>query len=205
MKYITHSHRNAENLFNTDNRYPDLYNEIILSIKSISDNDLISTYNSNIRNNKKSLSESINDLLRKKLTNYGWNAESSIFSDPSYKNARDNRRWRLDFSKDEIAVEVAFNHGEAIAWNLIKPVLSSELNHVQKDVQTSAGVIICATEKLKKAGNFDGAVGTYEKYLRYLVPMQQMLPTPLLIIGLQAPDSFVIDKKTKKIVMLEKE
>ena len=30
------------------------------------------------------------------------------------------RRWRLDFAKESISLEVAFNHGEAIAWNLLK-------------------------------------------------------------------------------------
>ena len=103
--------------------------------------------------------------------------------------------------KEKISVEVAFNHGEAIAWNLIKPVLASELNHVAKDIQTSAGIIICATNGMKKAGNFDSAVGSYEKFLRYLLPLQNMLPTPILIIGLDAPDSFHVDKTSRQIVM----
>lgn len=107
-----------------------------------------------------------------------------------------------NFAKDEISVEVAFNHGEAIAWNLIKPVLASELNHIEKDIQTSAGIIICATEEMKTAGNFDGAVGTYEKFIRYLIPMQDMLPTPILLIGLKKPDSFIVDKHSKQTVML---
>lgn len=88
-----------------------------------------------------------------------------------------------------------------IAWNLIKPVLASELNHVAKDIQTSAGIIICATNGMKKAGNFDSAVGSYEKFLRYLLPLQNMLPTPILIIGLDAPDSFHVDKTSRQIVM----
>jgi len=47
-------------------------------------------------------------------------------------------------------VEVAFNHGEATAWNLIKPVLASELNHVEKVIPTQAGVFITCTEALAK-------------------------------------------------------
>ena len=60
---------------------------------------------------------------------------------------------------------MAFNHQEATAHNIMKPVLASELNHVQKDIQTELGVIIVATESLKKGGNFDSAIGTFEKFI----------------------------------------
>ncbi len=201
MNYITYDHRHAQNLFNTDATYIELFNEVIEVLASISDEDLIVAYNANPRENKKSLSETINSLIKEKLIEKGWSAESAIFSDPTYANARDNKRWRLDFAKNEISIEVAFNHGEAIAWNLIKPVLASELNHVAKEIQTSAGIIICATDAMKRAGNFDGAVGSYEKFLRYLQPLQNMLPTPILIIGLTAPETFHIDRTSKQVVL----
>lgn len=203
MRYRIHEHRHALNLFTTDAEFAPLYQEIINVLNSINDSDIIAEYNANGRENIKSLSEPINTLIRNRLCALGWQAESAIFSDPAYAEARDKKRWRLDFAKDNIAVEVAFNHGEAIAWNLIKPVLASELNHVAKDIQTAAGVIICATNAMKKAGNFDGAVGSYEKFMRYLLPLQNMLPTPILIIGLEPPENFHIDKNTRQIVMHE--
>ena len=189
MRYQIHEHRHALNLFTTDQEFVPLYQEIVDVLDGISDEDVIAEYNANHRENIKSLSEPINALIRRRLSASGWRAESAIFSDPAYADARDKKRWRLDFAKEKISVEVAFNHGEAIAWNLIKPVLASELNHVAKDIQTSAGIIICATNGMKKAGNFDSAVGSYEKFLRYLLPLQNMLPTPILIIGLDAPDT----------------
>ena len=201
MRYITHDHRHAQNLFETDTGFIPLYNEVVEVITSISDEDLIQNYQISVRENKKSLSETINKLIKEKLTARGWTAESAIFSDPSYANGKDKKRWRVDFAKDEITIEVAFNHGEAIAWNLIKPVLASELNHVAKEIQSSAGIIICATDSMKKAGNFDSAVGSYEKILRYLMPLQNMLTTPIQIIGLLPPDSFYIDKDTKQVVI----
>lgn len=202
MDFVTHEHRHSLNLFTTSEPYITLYEEIKSVLQGISDAELIDMYNQNTRDNKKSLSESINKIIKQELTEKGWTDESPIFSDPNYSNARDKKRWRLDFAKEEISIEVAFNHGEAIAWNLIKPVLASELNHVNKAIQTSAGIIICATEEMKKAGNFDGAVGTYEKFIRYLIPMQNMLPTPILLIGLKAPETFKIDHNSKQVVML---
>lgn len=200
MRYTIHDHRFAQNLFETDPQFSLLYAEVLNVIETISDDDLIENYEHNERENKKSLSQTINELISEKLVANGWNAESAIFSDPSYANGHDKKRWRVDFAKDEITIEVAFNHGEAIAWNLIKPVLASELNHVAKEIQTRAGIIICATDAMKKAGNFDSAVGSYEKFLRYLMPLQNILVSPMLIIGLLPPESFHIDKTTRQVV-----
>lgn len=200
MRYIFHDHRHAHNLFTTDPQYISLFREVVDVLEGITDDDLMKAYEASTRESKKSLSEMINHLIKEGLVLRGWKSESAIFSDPAYINCQDNKRWRLDFAKDQISVEVAFNHGEAIAWNLIKPVLASELNHVAKDIQTSAGIIICATEEMKKAGNFDNAVGSYEKFLRYLLPLQNILSTPILIVGLLEPQTFHIDKATRRVV-----
>jgi len=126
-----------------------------------------------------------------KLVKLGWNEESLIFQDDEYSG----NRWRLDFAKDNISLEVAFNHGEAIAWNLIKPVLASELNHVKKEIDTEIAIIICATKSLKDDGGFDGAIGEYEKFLTYLNPLRDVLTVPMVIIGLEAPETFKIEHK----------
>jgi hypothetical protein len=55
------------------------------------------------------------------------------------------------------------------------------------------GVIIFATEEMKIAGGFDSAVGTYKKAVDYLKPLQNQLSCPLVIIGLEPPDSFRVE------------
>ena len=79
---------------------------------------------------------------------------------------------------------------------MIKPVLSSELNHVSKAMQTEIGIVIAATDEMKTAGGFDKAVGSYEKYCEYLKPLRNLLTSPLVIIGLKAPNSFKIVQST---------
>lgn len=168
------------------------YEELLLIIKNVTDEDIIKKHESYyLESNKspKSISVAINEILKERFVEAGWNDESSIFQVDKYSG--DN--WRLDFAKDDISVEVAFNHSTVIAWNLIKPVLASELNHVQKAIQTKIGVIITATQDMKKAGGFDSAIGTFEKFLDYLPPLQNLLTVPLLIIGLEAPESFKIE------------
>ena len=187
MKFQTYSHRNALELFETSEKYQSLWSEIQLILESVDDEEIINDFES--RTAPKSISYSINAILKDRFSTSGWRPESYIFAEGDYRTSK----WRLDFAKNEISVEVGFNHSGSVAWNLIKPVLASELNHVAKDIQTSAGVIIAATEDMKLLGGFDGAVGSFEQYVQYLKPMQQMLTPPLLIIGLAPPESFHIE------------
>lgn len=188
MEYRIHSFRHGEIILNNEPIFSAIWNELLSAIDNITDEEIIVHHENNPRL-AKSISESINNILKTKLVHLGWNEESYIFQDDEYSG----NRWRLDFAKDSISVEVAFNHGEAIAWNLIKPVLAGELNHVKKEIETEIGVIICATKDLKAKGGFDGAVGEYEKFLTYLNPLRDVLSVPIVIIGLEAPESFEID------------
>ena len=187
MEYELQSHRFGVAIA-AEKEYSSEWNEILQSLQSISDEEIKQKHASKC-NKRKSISKAINLLIHEKLESLGWKPESSIFNDPDYTQAR----WRLDFAKKNISLEVAFNHGEAIAWNLLKPVLASELNHVQKEAQTSLGVVIMATEDMKSAGGFDSAVGTYEKAIRYLKPLQNQLSCPMVLIGLKAPRTFRVE------------
>lgn len=192
MDYENYSHRFAETIL-SQGKYKTVFDELDSVIKQISEQQLINEAKSffNAHPKRKSISDIINKLIRSGLEMKNWAAETKIFKDPDYSKDKSSA-WRLDFSKAPISVEVAFNHGGSIAHNLIKPVLASELNHIQKDVQTELGVIITATNKLKKVGGFDGAIGSYEDYKRYLIPYQNILPIPILLIGLKAPKTFKV-------------
>lgn len=206
MNYRYQAFRHADVILN-EKEFIDQCNEILDVINGIEDEDIIKkhiSYGSKSEDNiPKSLSRAINDLLKERFIDKAWSVESGIFQDTRYTGDT----WRLDFAKGDISIEVAFNHSSVIAWNLIKPVLASELNHVQKAIQTQIGVIITATEDMKDFGGFDGAVGTFEKYLDYLPPLRNLLTTPLLIIGLEPPETFKVEhyqlaprKKIGKIV-----
>lgn len=207
MNYKYHSFRHAGVIFH-EPEFIDQFVELTSIIDGISEIDLIDKHNSygavDIEKTPMSLSKAINNLLKERFIVAGWTEESKIFQDPSYQGDT----WRLDFAKDDVSIEVAFNHGSVIAWNLIKPVLASELNHVNKAIQTKIGVLITATESLKRLGGFDGAIGTFEKYVEYLPPLNNVLTVPLFIIGLDAPSTFYVEqhqyalrKKIGRIVM----
>jgi hypothetical protein len=190
-----HSHREGLFLFENHPDFSPSWDQLCFALEGITDEDLAEAFNvaAARRENCKSLSDAINRLIDERLPSEDWQRESPIFNDEEYLSRRETR-WRLDFANDLIAVEVAFNHGEAIAWNLLKPVLAAELNHVDKAVQSRAGVVITVTEQMKRAGNFDAAVGTYEKFLRYLPPLMDHLTVPMVIIGLEPPRGFSIPR-----------
>jgi hypothetical protein len=196
MEFRTHAHRHADVVL-ARSEFASTYEELTSALNSISELEIANHFKAMQRKDKKSISQSINALIKEKL-GPSWNPEAPIFQEDEYAG----ETWRLDFAKDLISVEVAFNHGGDIAWNLLKPVLASELNHVKKKIQTQVGVIICATNALKKKGGFDPAIGEYEKYLRYLKPLQNVLTTPILLIGLEPPVSFRLDPKNNKGVII---
>ena len=200
MQFRKHSHLNGEAVILANQIVAELWHEIESAIHSISDEELVEHFQNDSRH-AKSISDAINTRLDIKLVELGWTRQSRIFRD---QDTYTGTTWTLDFSKGSItnnnrkigiAIEVVFNHGEAIAWNLIKLSLASENNFVRKetDIGDGVGVYVCATNELKIAGGFDSAVGEYEKVLKYLDPLNAKLIRPMIIVGLEAPKTFKIE------------
>jgi len=190
LNYKLKSYRHGELILNNEPSYIKKWNELLKTIESITDDEIILAHEANTRI-PKGLSVALNKVIKEKLIAIGWIAESKIFNDEEYSN----KSWRLDFANENVSIEVAFNHGEAIAWNLVKPTIASELNHVQKEIKTDIAIVICATKDLKTKGGFDNAVGEFEKFERYLDPLRGLLTVPMVIIGLEAPETFKIVHK----------
>lgn len=192
MKFTKFSHKQGVELFNTSPRLQHQWDEVHAAITNVTDDDIITFFENSSSGGQKSISHTINALLKKEFKDFGWQPESYIFGESDYQTSR----WRLDFAKEDVSIEVGFNHGGSVAWNLIKPVLASQLNHVQKAIQTEVGIIITATRELQISGGFDNAIGTYEDYVHYLKPLQGVLNVPMVIIGLLPPESFRIEHTT---------
>ena len=203
MRFQIHQHRFGLDIIKSDPMLTALWEDIVKTLEGITDERIIDQYK--LSESAMSISAAINNLIDKELQSLGWTPQSAIFQGSEYEG----KSWRLDFAKTAIsesdaksgiAIEVAFNHGEAIAWNLLKPVLAAEINHIdtQTDIGVGIGVYICATEGLKEAGAFDSAVGEYEKVLRYLNPLFGKLTVPMVIVGLEAPETFKVEKRKNK-------
>jgi len=186
-----------------------LWEEVLSAINSISD-EKIRLKHTSIQNQEstKSLSKAINQLLDSELKSRGWKDQSGIFGTEEYQEATGST-WTLDFSKGTklesgeisgIAIEVAFNHAEAAAWNLTKPMLAAEINdvRVQTNIGEGVGIVIVASSDLKKNGAFDGAIGDFSRYEKTLKAMRNTLTVPILLIGLAAPKTFRVQARSQK-------
>ena len=125
LNFFTTQHRFVLNLIKSDEQLLPLWQDIVKTIEGLTDERIISEYE--LSTNAMSISAAINNLIDEDLQALGWTAQSAIFQGSEYEG----KSWRLDFAKTAdsskktksgIAIEVAFNHGEAIAWNLLKPV-----------------------------------------------------------------------------------
>jgi len=173
------------------------FQSIITAISRIGETELVTKYNEDIEKHPshKSLSDVLNQMVKENLKNEGWTAESFIFKDKAYQirgNTGKPSAWQLDHVKEKISLEVSFNHSQHIPINLIRPTLASEQNHVEKEVDTEMAVIVCMSDNLKMAGNFDNAVASTTDWLRYLKPYSQILTAPLAFIEIEAPSTFFI-------------
>ena len=194
MRYRTKSFRHAE-LVLRDTEFANEWKDIEDVLRALSDDHIRRSFVLHQRRQRlagrrrlSGLQTILNRLLRDEFKSRGWDLESRLFRASGY----DGQRWQVDFCKGGIALEVAFNHNEATAHNLMKPALASELNHLAKQIQTQIGVAIFATEGLKRAGNMDAAVGTFEDAVSYLGAYRSLLTSPILLIGLEAPASFEV-------------
>jgi len=201
MRYLLEQHRHGLTVA-YDGTYKSDFEEFLGVITGITDQDLIDEFNrkTDLRNNSnrvltKSLSDSINRLIDKRLTQKGWSRQSKIFGDKRFKDMR----WTLDFAKQTngvgtFCVEVVFNNAGSLGWNLLKPVLACEQNHVDKAIETKIGIIVLATKEMKASCGFDKAIATFEDAPLYLSAMSNIISaTPIVVVGLCAPHSFKIE------------
>lgn len=232
-----YSHRRALEIVESHEGLSQLYAEVQSVLSGISDESIISSLLTTSSQgvtidpetgfqlaSGKSIAKTINRLIRDGFNAIGdWNPESDIFQDTAEWES--DNSWRLDFSKiapaseldlasgkqrSGMAVEVSFNHGEALAWNMLKPVLASEINHLDKktNIGEGIGIVICATQNLKLAGGFDGVTGHFEKLVGYISPLRNILTIPTLILGLDEMETFHIghfrntSSTTKKAVVM---
>lgn len=192
MKYKIYSHNYAELLLSKKSEFAGIYDELLDIIDKISDEEIVRKFEE-IGKNSKSISITLSTILEEKLLQYNWHKEEEIFeNNDAFDVSGKGKRWTLDYYKNEIALEIAFNHEETSAWNIIKIPLASNPNKYKQKNAVKIGIIICATNQMKSAGGFDSSVGSFEKYQQYIDAMEPMVSTPLLLIGLHSPEEFKI-------------
>lgn len=81
MDYEIESFRNAKVIFENDDKYFNLWQDVKNVLDEISDEDIIKSFKNSTRKSKKSISDDLNKLIDKGLMKKGWNRQSPIFKD----------------------------------------------------------------------------------------------------------------------------
>jgi hypothetical protein len=123
---------------------------------------------------------SLNRVIDERLSIAGWEAQPHLFRDRSLE------KWKMDFRKEGIGVEVSFNHAEAIPWQFTRLNIAGESDRVLDENRIDVGVVVCAAPSLKAWARMDSSVGTFEQFKAWLREMRPILPVPLLLVGLEA-------------------
>ena len=88
----------------------------------------------------------INAVIKERLKALGWSTRVPMFAD---RRERGLARWRLEYRKNRVGLEVSFNHVEAMAWKLIRLNVGIESIEVDPAARIDVGVAVFATERLK--------------------------------------------------------
>lgn len=130
----------------------------------------------------------INQLIDARLRAASWRAQPPLYVGGD-KRGHELAGWKMDFKKDKVGVEIAFNHQEAIPWIFTRLNLAGESPEVLDDAKIKVGVAAFAAKSLKTWGRMDAAVGTFSQAKLWLEKMKPVMPVPIVVVGLHAADA----------------
>lgn len=204
MDFETFNFRNAIAIVNQRAEW----NQLCNVIDSVTFDEIIAKQSAIASRRKeppKGAQMAMNALFRDKISALHWEHEAKLLDTESSMGDKSLAGWKMDFLAKGVAlpqserphfgmgIEVAFNHAEAIPWTLIKLNLAAEFDYIAKESRIDVGVAVFAAESFKKWGKIDNAAGTFEQAIRWLSVAKHVIPTPMVLIGLNPRDSSATD------------
>ncbi len=135
------------------------------------------------------MSTAISERLDYELRAIGAASDAPIFS-RKLVNTREDR-YKIWKKFGPIAIDYAFGHPDGLRWKLNRLAASIIPNKHSMENPCQVGVLIVATESLRKAAKFD-AKANWETAIEDIDIMNSQLQAPLLIMGLNNPETFTM-------------
>lgn len=157
------------------------------AINSITWDEIFEIHERYYAQTSKSLSKAINHVINNRLMRIA-DFKSPIFDDDKFGKAP----YIIEYKLGSLAIDTGFGHYNTLVWKLSRLNLAICDNQLQKSSKQSIGILIVVEESLKKAGNFDNGVGTFEQAVEYVQAFNKQWDAPLLLICLKNPQTFQV-------------
>lgn len=178
MKYKKYAHRYADIILNSEYT---IKNEIDEILDKLTFEKIEAKYQEinldNIQSGKqvrKGKQHAINSLLKASFQEKGWEVEKKVFNDA-------DNDLLIDFWKNKIGIDVAFNHRSFIGGDLLRLQAGAEIKNM-----INFGIYICGTKDfLKSITNDHRSLVHFEKVKWYLENFYSVLTVPVMLIGFE--------------------
>ena len=192
LKLELYDFRNALPI--VEQSYATVWREFQQQLESISANDISELHRGFVRAavDKKRRPQAgaqtaINQLIDRRLGANGWRKQPPLYVGGD-RRGHELAGWKMDFKKERVGVEIAFNHQEAIPWIFTRLNLAGESKEVLADSRIQVGIAAFAAQSLKAWGRMDATVGTFGQAKLWLEKMRPVMPVPIVVVGLSAAD-----------------
>lgn len=192
MKLELYDFRNALPIL--ERSYPNVWGEFQHQLAAISAEDVAEFHRGLVRRAvdkqrrpQAGAQTAINQLIDARLKAVSWRAQPPLYIGGD-KRGHELAGWKMDFKKERVGVEIAFNHQEAIPWIFTRLNLAGESKEVLEASRIDVGIAAFAAKSLKTWGRMDAAVGTFAQAKLWLEKMRPVMPVPIVVVGLHAAD-----------------
>jgi hypothetical protein len=157
---------------------PELH-ELTSVISGITAADIVAQQQGPLQGRPVGAQKALNQLFRERLGLLLWAEEVPLFANPKLYPGRN-----IDFMKNHLGVEVAFNHESYAERILFRLNVASESDAIIPAHVVHGGVIVVASDAVKQWGSMDPSVGTFDGWRRSVELVKSSFSVPLVLLGL---------------------
>jgi hypothetical protein len=165
------------------------------SLDSIDWKDVFAVHEKYYADKSKSISKALNHVINQYLMRVS-DYKVPIFVDDIYGKVP----YITEYKLGNLAIDVAFGHYNALVWKISRLNLAVVPSELKKSDNQSVGILILVGKELKKSGNFDPGIGTWEQAVEYLEPFKSQWKAPVLLLCIDDPGSFrIVDNGSRAV------
>jgi hypothetical protein len=157
---------------------PELH-ELQSVISGITAGDIVGQQQGPLQGKPVGAQTALNQLFKERLGKLLWANEVPLFSNPQLYPGRN-----IDFMKNHLGVEIAFNHESYAERILFRLNVASESEAIIPEHVVHGGVIVVASDAVKQWGSMDSSVGTFDGWRRSVELVKNSFSVPLILLGL---------------------